>query len=285
MAEQSRKGTLYVVATPIGNLEDITYRAVRVLKEAGLIACEDTRHSAKLLQHYGIDKPTVSYHEHNEANRAEELVTKLEQGMSVAQVSDAGMPGISDPGYRLIKLAIEHGISVVPVPGASALITALAASGLPTDSFQFHGFLPAKSGQRRSMLEALSDSQSTIVVYEAPHRVAESMQDVVEILGAERPVVLARELTKMHEEFLRGTAAEVLARVQACELKGEITLLIGKGEEHEGAALKQNITERLAEIMREKRLDENAALKALAKEQGVSKSEAYRELQRVRRKK
>jgi 16S rRNA (cytidine1402-2'-O)-methyltransferase len=246
MAEQSRKGTLYVVATPIGNLEDITYRAVRVLKEAGLIACEDTRHSAKLLQHYGIDKPTVSYHEHNEANRAEELVTKLEQGMSVAQVSDAGMPGISDPGYRLIKLAIEHGISVVPVPGASALITALAASGLPTDSFQFHGFLPAKSGQRRSMLEALSDSQSTIVVYEAPHRVAESMQDVVEILGAERPVVLARELTKMHEEFLRGTAAEVLARVQACELKGEITLLIGKGEEHEGAALKQNITERLA---------------------------------------
>jgi 16S rRNA (cytidine1402-2'-O)-methyltransferase len=285
MAEQSRKGTLYVVATPIGNLEDITYRAVRVLKEAGLIACEDTRHSAKLLQHYGIDKPTVSYHEHNEANRAEELVTKLEQGMSVAQVSDAGMPGISDPGYRLIKLAIEHGISVVPVPGASALITALAASGLPTDSFQFHGFLPAKSGQRRSMLEALSDSQSTIVVYEAPHRVAESMQDVVEILGAERPVVLARELTKMHEEFLRGTAAEVLARVQACELKGEITLLIGKGEEREGAALKQNITERLAEIMREKRLDENAALKALAKEQGVSKSEAYRELQRVRRKK
>jgi 16S rRNA (cytidine1402-2'-O)-methyltransferase len=285
MAESTKKGTLYVVATPIGNLEDITYRAVRVLKEADLIACEDTRHSVKLLQHYGIDKPTVSYHEHNEATRAEELVTKLEQGLSVAQVSDAGMPGISDPGYRLIKLAIEHGISVVPVPGASALIAALAASGLPTDSFQFHGFLPAKSGQRRSMLEALSDSQSTIVVYEAPHRVAESMKDIVEILGTERPVVLARELTKMHEEFLRGTAAEIFARVQAYELKGEITLLIGKGEEREGAALKQNITERLAEIMREKRLDENAALKALAKEQGVSKSEAYRELQRVRRKK
>src|SRR6476620_3654910 len=169
MAEDTKPGTLFVVATPIGNLEDITYRAVRVLREVDLIACEDTRHTAKLLQHYGIDKPTVSYHEHNEAARAEELAGKLQQGLNVAQVSDAGMPSISDPGYRVIKLAIERGIPVVPVPGASAVVTALAASGLPTDSFQFLGFLPAKSGQRRTMLEALRNAAQTTVVYEAPH--------------------------------------------------------------------------------------------------------------------
>jgi len=284
MDERTKNGTLYVVATPIGNLEDITYRAVRVLREADLVACEDTRHTAKLLHHYGIDRPTVSYHEHNEAARAEELVARMEQGLSVAQVSDAGMPGISDPGYRVIKLAIERGIRVVPVPGASALVAALAASGLPTDSFQFLGFLPAKSGQRRTVLETLRSTQSTIVVYEAPHRIAETMKDVVEILGAERPVVLARELTKLHEEFIRGTAAEVLGRAQGHELKGEITLLIGKSEGAE-RAVKKDVAARLQEIMREQQLDENAALKVLAKEQSISKSEAYRELQRVRRKK
>jgi len=284
MAEETKTGTLYVVATPIGNLEDVTYRAVRVLKEADLIACEDTRHTAKLLQHYGIDRPTVSYHEHNEAARAEELVAKLEQGLNVAQVSDAGMPGISDPGYRVIKLAIEHGISVVPVPGPSALIAALAAGGLPTDSFEFHGFLPAKSGQRRTLLESWRDSWNTIAVYEAPHRIVETMRDVVELLGAARPVVLARELTKVHEEFVRGSAAEVLARVQVKEPKGEITLLIGKAE-LASVTSRQDIGARLQEIMREKGLDENGALKVLAKEIGISKSEAYRELQRVRSRK
>lgn len=284
MAEQRNKGTLYVVATPIGNLEDITHRAVRLLREADLIACEDTRHTAKLLQHYGIEKPTVSYHEHNEATRAEELVAKLEQGLNVAQVSDAGMPGISDPGYRVIRLAIERGVRVVPVPGASALVAALAASGLPTDSFQFLGFLPARSGERRTMLESLRKAQQTTVVYEAPHRVVEAMRDIVEILGAERPVVLARELTKVHEEFVRGGAAKVLAALQQREVKGEITLVIGKSE---GAAVgaKKDIAARLQEIMREQEIDENAALKVVAKEQGISKSEAYRELQRVRRKK
>ncbi len=283
MAERTKSGTLYVVATPIGNLEDITYRAVRVLKEAELIACEDTRHTAKLLQHYSIDKPTVSYHEHNEAARAEELVAKLAAGLNVAQVSDAGMPGISDPGYRVIKLAIERGVKVVPIPGASAVVAALAASGLPTDSFQFLGFLPAKSGQRRTLLEALRNAEQTTVVYEAPHRIAETMKDIVELLGAERPVVLARELTKVHEEFIRGSAAEVLQRVQQHELKGEMTLLIGKGAGQQTEA--KDIGRRLAEIMQEQKLDENAALKALAKERGISKSEAYRELQRVRRKK
>jgi 16S rRNA (cytidine1402-2'-O)-methyltransferase len=280
MAEHTKPGTLYVVATPIGNLEDITYRAVRVLKETDLIACEDTRHTARLLNHYGIDKPTVSYHEHNEAARAEELVAKLIAGLNVAQVSDAGMPGISDPGYRVIKLAIERGIQVVPVPGASATIAALAASGLPTDSFQFLGFLPARSGERRTMLESLRSAQQTTVVYEAPHRIAETMKDIVELLGAKRPVVLARELTKIHEEFLRGRAEEVLRCVQEHDLKGEMTLLIGKDAEKQAAA--KDIVQRLAEIMREKKLDENAALKVLAKEQGISKSEAYRELQRSR---
>jgi len=285
MAEPKKPGTLYVVATPIGNLEDISYRAVRVLKEADLIACEDTRHTAKLLHHYGIDKPTVSYHEHNEAARAEELVAKMEQGLNVAQVSDAGMPGISDPGYRVIKLAIERGVQVVPIPGASALVSALAASGLPTDSFQFRGFLPARSGERRTLLESVLDVQQTTVVYEAPHRIAETMKDIVELLGAERPVVLARELTKVHEEFIRGRAAEILQRVQQHELKGEMTLLIGKNERAAVPPAKKDIASRVEEIMREGSVDENTALKVVAKEQGISKSEAYRELQRVKRKK
>ncbi|HLK52898.1 MAG TPA: 16S rRNA (cytidine(1402)-2'-O)-methyltransferase, partial [Candidatus Angelobacter sp.] len=223
---------------------------------------------------------TVSYHEHNEATRAEELVAKLEQGLNIAQVSDAGMPGISDPGYRVIKLAIEHGVQVVPVPGASALISALAAGGLPTDNFQFLGFLPAKSGQRRTMLETIRTSEQTTVVYEAPHRIAASMQDIVEILGPDRPVVLARELTKLHEEFIRGGAAQILARVQEHELKGEITLLIGKSEALEPYAGAKDIAQRLEEIMREQKLDEKVGLKVLAKERGLSKSEAYRELQR-----
>jgi 16S rRNA (cytidine1402-2'-O)-methyltransferase len=285
MTEQTKPGTLYVVATPIGNLEDITYRAVRVLKEADLIACEDTRHTAKLLHHYEIDKPTVSYHEHNEAARAEELVAKMEQGLKVAQVSDAGMPGISDPGYRVIKLAIERGIQVVPIPGASAVVAALAASGLPTDSFQFLGFLPARSGERRTLLESVRSAQQTTVVYEAPHRIAETMKDIVELLGTERPVVLARELTKVHEEFIRGSAAEILQRVQQYQLKGEMTLLLGKNERATVPAARTGIASRVEEIMREGSVDENTALKVVAKELGVSKSEAYRELQRVKRKK
>jgi 16S rRNA (cytidine1402-2'-O)-methyltransferase len=285
MGEQKKTGTLYVVATPIGNLEDITYRGVRVLKEADLIACEDTRHTAKLLQHYGIDKPTISYHEHNEAARAEELAAKLEQGLNIAQVSDAGMPGISDPGYRVIKLAIERGVKVVPIPGASAVVAALAASGLPTDSFQFLGFLPARSGERRTLLESVRRTQQTTVVYEAPHRIVETMKDIVELLGADRPVVLARELTKVHEEFIRGNAAEVLQCAQKHELKGEMTLLIGKNERAAVPAARKDIASRVEEIMREGSVDENTALKVVAKELGVSKSEAYRELQRVRRKK
>lgn len=280
MPESLQKGVLYVVATPIGNLEDITYRAVRILKEVELIACEDTRQTRKLLDHYGITAKVVSYHEHNEAARAEELVAKLQTGASIAQVSDAGMPGISDPGYRLISLAIEKGVRVVPVPGPSATITALAGSGLATESFEFLGFLPARSGQRKSMLEAMRGADHTVIVYEAPHRIRESMADIVEVLGPERPVVIARELTKVHEEFMRGTGGQVLAELKERELKGEITLLIGKGAPQEFHAEATDLRTRLGEIMQEKKVDEKAAMKVLARERGLSKSEIYRELQR-----
>jgi len=277
------QGTLFVVATPIGNMEDITLRALRVLKEADTIACEDTRQTQKLLSHHGIDKPTVSYHEHNEAERAAELVAKLEQGANIALVSDAGMPGISDPGYRVVALAVGRGIPVVPIPGPVAFATALAASGLPTDAFRFNGFLPAKSGQRKELLDSLRDSTLTEIFYEAPHRLIEALRDLITTLGASRPVVVARELTKIHEEFVRGGAAEVLRQFEerAGEVKGEITLLIGKGTGE--APVRVNAKQRLAAIMSEQKLDEKAALKILAREMGVSKSEVYREVQRGRK--
>jgi len=273
---------LYLVATPIGNLEDITLRAVRVLKQADLIACEDTRQTQKLLNHYGITTRTSSYHEHNEMTRSAELVLDLEGGARVALVTDAGMPGISDPGFRLISLAIRHRVPVVPIPGASAFLAALVASGLPTDSFRFSGFLPQKSGPRRQMLESIKASPRTQVFYEAPHRVKEAIEDVIEILGGERQLVMAREVTKIHEEFLRGRASEIWETLKARgEIKGEITLLIGKAEETERkAAAGVSVRQRLQQIMAEERLDEKAALKRIAKEPGVSKSEAYRELQR-----
>jgi 16S rRNA (cytidine1402-2'-O)-methyltransferase len=278
--------TLYLVATPIGNLEDITLRALRVLKEVDVIACEDTRQTQKLLNHYAIATRTTSYHEHNEMTRAAELVKQMQEGASVALVTDAGMPGISDPGYRLITLAIRHHVPVVPVPGASAFLAALVASGLPTDSFRFSGFLPPKRGERRAALEAIRNSARTAVFYEAPHRILETLTDVVEVLGHARHVVIAREVTKLHEEFLRGRASEVLETLKArAAVKGEITLLIGKAEPQEahGAAdapVRPAIRERVKQIMAEEKLDEKSALKKVAKERGVSKSEAYRELQR-----
>jgi 16S rRNA (cytidine1402-2'-O)-methyltransferase len=273
---------LYLVATPIGNLEDITLRALRVLKECDVIACEDTRQTQKLLSHYSVVTRTTSYHEHNEMTRAPELVVELEQGARVALVTDAGMPGISDPGFRLISLAIRHHISVVPIPGASAFLAALVASGLPTDAFRFSGFLPAKGGARRAFLESIRDSPRTQVLYEAPHRIAESLKDVVDVLGSDRHVVIAREVTKLHEEFLRGKASEVLETLATRgDIKGEITLLIGKAEESgHPAQPRQNIRQRIQELMATEKLDEKAALKKLAKEMGISKSEAYRELQR-----
>ncbi len=277
---------LYLVATPIGNLEDITLRAVRVLKEVDVIACEDTRQTQKLLNHYGITTRTISYHEHNEMTRAAELVKEMQEGASVALVTDAGMPGISDPGFRLISLAIRHHLPVVPIPGASAFLAALVASGLPTDSFRFSGFLPAKRGERRAALEAIKTSPRTQVFYEAPHRVVEALADVVEVLGKARHVVIAREVTKLHEEFLRGRASEVLETLESRDgVRGEITLLIGKAEEDDAraemAALAHpSIRQRVEQIMTEEKVDEKMALKKVAKERGISKSEAYRELQR-----
>jgi len=274
---------LYLVATPIGNLEDITLRALRVLKQADVIACEDTRQTQKLLNHFGIATRTTSYHEHNEMTRAAELVLELEQGARIALVTDAGMPGISDPGFRLISLAIRHHIPVVPIPGASAFLSALVASGLSTDSFRFSGFLPAKAGQRRQVLESVREAQRTQIFYEAPHRIKEALQDIVEILGGHRHVVIAREVTKLHEEFLRGHADQVLEILNARgDVKGEITLLIGKMEaaERKVSQPRMNIRERVEQIIAEEKLDEKAALKRVAKEKGISKSEAYRELQR-----
>lgn len=274
---------LYLVGTPIGNLEDITLRALRILKEADVIACEDTRQTQKLLHHYAIKTKTVSYHEHNEMTRAAELVLDLERGSRVALVTDAGMPGISDPGFRLISLAIRHHVSVVPVPGASAFLSALVASGLPTDSFRFSGFLPAKSGQRRQLLESIRESPRTQVFYEAPHRIVESLEDVATILGGERQVVVAREVTKLHEEFLRGCAAEVLEQLKSRDtVKGEITLLIGKAEDKRQTTARVSMRDRVGQIMSDEQLDEKAALKRAAKERSISKSEAYRELQRER---
>jgi 16S rRNA (cytidine1402-2'-O)-methyltransferase len=277
--------SLYLVATPIGNLEDITLRALRVLKEVDLIACEDTRQTLKLLSHYGIKTRTVSYHEHNEMTKAAELVVDLEGGARIALVTDAGMPGISDPGFRLIALAIRHHVPVVPIPGASAFLAALVASGLPTDSFRFGGFLPAKAGQRRKLLESVKDAPRTQVFYEAPHRLLETLADVIEVLGNDRHVVVAREVTKIHEEFLRGRAQEVLDQLKARgEVKGEITLLIAKPvpQDLRPETSTVSVAQRVREIMASEKADEKAALKKVAKERGIGKSEAYREWQQTK---
>jgi 16S rRNA (cytidine1402-2'-O)-methyltransferase len=266
-------GTLFIVATPIGNLEDITYRAVRVLREAALIACEDTRQTRKLLDRYGISQPTVSYHEHNEQARSDELLRELQAGRDVAIVSDAGTPLIADPGYRLVEKARRQGVPVVPIPGPSAVIAALSASGLPTDSFAFLGFLPAKSGQRRRMLEAARGLGMTLVFYETPHRIVEALQDMAAVLGA-TPVVLGRELTKLHEEFLSGSAAEIRDRLlQRDSIKGEFTVIVGKWD----APVDESLPiEREVELLIETGVPRMDALKQVARRRGLSKREVYK---------
>jgi 16S rRNA (cytidine1402-2'-O)-methyltransferase len=273
-------GCLYLVGTPIGNLEDITLRALRILKEVDQIACEDTRHTQKLLTHYDIHKPLVSYHEHNEITRAPELIISLEQGAKIALVSDAGMPLVSDPGHRLVTLCLRHHIPVVPIPGPSALLAALSASGLPNEEFLFVGFLPARAGERRRALEHLRIEDRTIILYEAPHRVAETVVDAREILG-DRPACLAREVTKLHEEFLRGKLSEIAAALEERRVRGEITLLIGAAEASEARAhvdSAQSLAARVEELTHQAKLDRKEALKLAAKERGLTRRAAYDEM-------
>jgi 16S rRNA (cytidine1402-2'-O)-methyltransferase len=278
-AAAGKKGCLYLVATPIGNLEDITVRALRTLGEVDLIACEDTRHTSKLLHHYNIHKETVSYHEHNENVRAPQLVERLERGERIALVSDAGMPVISDPGYRLVTLCLASQIPVVPIPGPSALVAALAVCGLPNQEFLFAGFLPSKPAARRRSLERLSKETRTIIFYEAPHRLVAMLAEALDRLGR-RQAVIGREITKVHEEFLRGDLAELLVRVQQAPVRGEITVLIGPPEEGQAAAplSPARLPERVEQVMRERNLDRKAALKFVARERGLSKREAYKQL-------
>lgn len=268
---------LYLVATPIGNLEDITLRALRVLREeASVIACEDTRQTQKLLEHFGVRKPVVSYHEHNESARSAELVRRMEAGENIALVSDAGTPLISDPGYRLVSAAIAAGFRVVPIPGVSAAIAALSASGLATDEFRFAGFLPPKSAARRRFLEQVSADRATLIVYESPHRILDSLEDIAHTLG-DRHIVLAREITKLHEEFLRGTAREILDQLKARPaIKGEMTLVIGRAEKRsaEGDPVSEVLSLQSAGV------DRMEAIKSVAKRFGLGKRELYEKLSR-----
>jgi 16S rRNA (cytidine1402-2'-O)-methyltransferase len=278
-------GCLYLVATPIGNLEDITLRAIRILREARWIACEDTRHTATLLQHHGITARLVSYHEHNERTRAPELVATLERGEDVALVSDAGTPLISDPGFRLVSACIARGIRVVPLPGPSAVLVALAGSGLSCNEFLFAGFLPARRAARRRALERVRAESRSIVFFEAPHRLAASLADAADILGPRRAAV-ARELTKIHEEFRRGSLPELAAQFAGVTVRGEITLVVGPPEGDfaprpagsSPSISSLGLSARVAELMRSEGLSRNAALKRAARERGLSRRDAYRQL-------
>ena len=273
------RGKLFVVGTPIGNLEDITFRAVRILKEVDLIACEDTRRTQQLLNHYSIPTLTISYHQHNEMTRAPEIIIQMEKGNDVALVSDAGMPGISDPGFRLVHLAIRHEIPVVPIPGASAFVAALSAAGLPVGAFRFVGFLPAKKLARRKSLKELEGGKKSLIFYESPHRLVEMLGDVREVLG-DRPAVVAREVTKVHEEFLRGTVTELLELLKKKPVKGEITVLVGPPVDAQSKFVaSQPISKELTCVMADEGSDERGALKIVARRRGISKSEAYRQWQ------
>jgi 16S rRNA (cytidine1402-2'-O)-methyltransferase len=280
LAPDASRGCLYLVGTPIGNLEDITLRALRILKEVDQIACEDTRHTQNLLTHYDVHKSLVSYHEHNEITRAPELVVAMEAGAKIALVSDAGMPLVSDPGHRLVTLCVRHHVPVIPIPGPSALLAALSASGLPNEEFLFVGFLPNRSGERRRALERLRIEDRTIIFYEAPHRIAETVAAAQEVLG-DRSACLAREVTKLHEEFRRGKLSELAASLAERPARGEITLLIAP---EEGAAAgsqagtSQSIAARVEELMHQAKLDRKEALKVAAKERGLTRRAAYGQL-------
>ncbi len=264
--------TLYIIATPIGNLEDITFRAVRILGEVDLIAAEDTRHSLKLLNHFGISKPLTSYFDHNQQLKGERILTALRQGKSVALISDAGTPCISDPGYQLVRDAVAEGISVVPLPGACAAITALSAAGLPTDTFTFAGFPPSRQGKRRTFLSGMRTLPGTLVLYEAPHRLLETLNDIRELLG-ERQVIVARELTKMFEECIRGNVSEVICTVSQTVVRGEVVLLIAPGAVAQQEI--ESLEHALGRLMEDGTLSIRDIAKQAAEVSGVSRSEAY----------
>jgi 16S rRNA (cytidine1402-2'-O)-methyltransferase len=280
---------LYLVATPIGNLGDITLRALDVLRRVDRIACEDTRQTQKLLNHYGITTPAVSCHEHNELSRADEFITAIKDGKSIAVVSDAGMPGISDPGAVLASRSIAAGVPVIPVPGANAALSALVASGLPSAEFHFIGFLPEKAGARRTRLEQLAEEPCngprTLVFYEAPHRIVETLADFEAVWGSALRAVAARELTKLHEEFLRGTVGEIRSELASRDrIRGEFVLLVAAPPHSQllPTAVSERLSDRVARLQSETGIDEKEALKRLARQFGQSKSELYRELQRER---
>ncbi len=274
-------GTLYLVATPIGNLQDMSFRAIETLKAVDIIACEDTRHSRKLLTHHGISNKLVSYHEHNEAKRIEEFVKLLEDGKSIAIISDAGTPAINDPGFTMVEMAHEIGVVVVPIPGPVAFVNAAIVSGLPMDSLFFGGFLPSKKGDRRKRLEEVKDIPATLIFYESPHRLGNSLLDCLEVLGDRRAAVV-RELTKLHEEIIRGSLSYLSERYSTAISKGEFVLVIDKaGKDASLIGETKSLAERVVEI-EASGTDRKAALKMAAKEFGLGKSEAYRMLQNLK---
>jgi 16S rRNA (cytidine1402-2'-O)-methyltransferase len=274
MQTEPKPETLYIVATPIGNLEDMTFRAVRILQAVDMIAAEDTRHTGRLLQHFQIKTPQISYHEHNSNGRIPELLEHLQSGKAIALVSDAGMPGISDPGYELIKACVDNGITVVPIPGASAVITALSAAGLPTDRFIFDGFLPAKSQQRKKYLESLQGESRTLVFYESPHRLRDTLADLGTVLGSDRPIVIARELTKLYEEFWRGTVADAITHYQEKEPQGEYTLLIAGNPPSKIQLTETELKAELLQIMHQG-ISRSQASRQLAKDTSLSRRYLY----------
>jgi len=255
-------GTLYIVGTPIGNLEDMTFRAVAVLQKVDAIAAEDTRHTGKLLHHFQISTPQISYHDHNRHTRHPELLQRLQEGQAVALVTDAGMPGISDPGYELVKVCVEAGIPVVPIPGVSAVTTALSAGGLPSDRFVFEGFLPVKGQERRDRLETVRAESRTLVFYESPHRLRQTLQDLADTLGADRLMTIARELTKLHEQFWRGSTVEAIGYYQTREPQGEYTLIVAGHEATQPMLSESALMAELQSLIR----------------QGISRSQASRQL-------
>lgn len=271
-------GTLYILATPIGNLEDMTFRAVRILGEVDLIAAEDTRHSLKLLNHFGISKPLTSYFDHNQQFKGERILQALRQEKSVALISDAGTPCISDPGFNLVRSAVAEGITVIPIPGPCAAVTALSASGLPSDTFTFAGFPPVRQGKRRAFLNAMAPLPGTLVFYEAPHRLEDTLRDIREVMG-ERLVVVARELTKIYEEFIRGTVDEVLAKVSQGKIRGEVVVLVAPGDTAKEDALP--LHELLEHLLHDEGLTVKDAAKKAAEMTGVPKNAAYAEALRV----